>query len=94
MNRTQFWILTVIAVLLSGVLWAQFWIVKNNNQLSAQVNRGQQIIAHGQQLGPALDQMAKRVAKASDNDPQFRSLLVKHGLNVTLDVEGKEKKYP
>jgi hypothetical protein len=51
-------------------------------------------VARARQMEPILDQIAKRIAKVSDNDPQLRLILVKHGMKVTLEVDGKQKSYP
>ena len=38
--------------------------------------------------------IAKRIARDSDTNAALRNLLVKYDMHVTLEVDGKQKKYP
>lgn len=76
------------------VLWGHFITVTSNDKLNNEIAQRQQVINNARQLEPVLDQLAKRIARASDADPRFKTILVKHGMTVTLDVNGKQKKYP
>ena len=46
------------------------------------------------QLETVLDQLAKRIAKGSDIDPKLKIVLLKYGMNVSLEIDKKKKTYP
>jgi hypothetical protein len=43
-----------------------------------------------------LDHLAKRIAGATetDPDPRLENILAKNGMSVTLEITGKKKTYP
>ncbi len=94
MTRIQFWILSSVAILLVAVLWTHFIVVTRNGNLNNEIAQRQQVINQARQLEPVLDSLAKRIAKGSDTDPKLKNILAKHGMKVTLDVDGKKKNYP
>ncbi|MDQ6631347.1 MAG: hypothetical protein M3Y82_06270 [Verrucomicrobiota bacterium] len=94
MNRLQFILLNTVSFFVVIILVTHFFIVRANNELSGAVARNQAAISNARQLEPILDQLAKRIARGSEADPRLRNILVKHGLTVTLDVDGKKKTYP
>ena len=94
MNKLQFWALNVVSLILAMLLLGHFFFVRRNNRLGQALERDRATITRAQQLEGVLDQLAKRIAKGSDIDPKLKQILVKYGLNVTLDVDGKKKSYP
>jgi hypothetical protein len=94
MNKLQFWILNAACVLLSALLLAHFFFSRSNNRLADTLGQERAYINSSRQLESVLDALAKRIAVASDADPKLRNILVKHGMNVTLEVDGKKRTYP
>lgn len=101
MNKPQFWTLNLIGLVLAASLLAHyFWGRANesamlyNEQLSQTLARQQTTVNNAQKVEPVLEQLVKRIAKGSETDPQLRNILVKYGLNVTLETDGKTKSYP
>ena len=94
MNKLQFWIVNGASLLLAGVLLGHFFFARHNNQLGAALTREQGYINQARQLETVLDQLGKRIAKGSDTDPKLKTILVKYGMTVTLEVDGKKKTYP
>ena len=94
MNKPQFWILNLVSLLLSATLLAHFFFVRHNNQLGGALNGEQAYVNNARQLETVLDQLAKRIAKGSDTDPKLKNILVKYGMTVTLETDGKKKTYP
>jgi transcription elongation GreA/GreB family factor len=94
MNKLQFWGLNVVSLILALLLLSHFFFARHNNRLGQALERDRAAINKAQQLEGVLDQLAKRIAKGSDTDPKLKQILVKYGLNVTLEVDGKKKSYP
>ncbi len=94
MNRLQFWILNIAGVVLVVLLLAHFALARWNGRLRNELARDQAFINNARQVEPVLDQMAKRIAKGSETDPRLRDILVKYGLSVTLEAQGKKTTYP
>ena len=70
------------------------FIVAKNNRLNDELGRQQTVIANGNQFEPVLDSLGKRIARGSDVDPRLKALMLKYGMRVTLEVNGKTKSYP
>jgi hypothetical protein len=94
MTKPQFWALNIICFVLAILLLAQFALDGSNQKLVTEVNNRQAVVKNAQQLEPVLDQLAKRIAHDSDTNAALRNLLVKYDMHVTLEVDGKQKKYP
>ena len=94
MTKTQFWIFNVVCLVLIALLITQFVINGSNTKLTEEMNQQQAVINNARQLEPVLDQLAKRIARDSDTNAALRNLLVKYDMHVTLEVDGKQKKYP
>lgn len=94
MTKPQFWALNFIGLALVILLLSQFIIDRINAKLVAEVNNRQAIVRNAQQLEPILDQLAKRIARDSETNTALRNLLVKYDMQVTLEVDGKQKNYP
>ena len=94
MNKLQFWALNVVSLLLAILLLCHFLFAQHNNRLGQALDRDRTAINNANRLEGVLDQLAKRIAKGSDTDPKLKIVLVKYGLNVTLEVDGKKKTYP
>ena len=94
MTKLQFWILNLASLILAGVLMGHFFFSRHNNQLSEALGREQAYIGNARQLETVLDQLGKRIARGSDTDPKLKNVLVKYGMTVTLEVDGKKKTYP
>jgi hypothetical protein len=94
MTKPQFWALNIISFVLAILLLAQFALDGSNQKLVTEVNNRQAVVKNAQQLEPVLDQLAKRIAHDSDTNAALRNLLVKYDMHVTLEVDGKQKKYP
>ena len=94
MSKLQFWTLNIASLILAAVLMGHFFFVRHNNQLGASLTREQAYINNARQLETVLDQLAKRIAKGSDTDPKLKNILVKYGMTVTLETDGKKKTYP
>jgi hypothetical protein len=94
MNRFQSWMLNSAGLLLAVLLLGHFFFARHLNQLGEALGRDRALINNARQLEPVLDNLAKRIARGSDTDPKLRNILIKFGMNVTLDVDGKKKNYP
>ena len=94
MSKLQYWILNVIGLVLVAELLGHYFFARHNDRLGDAVMRDQAFVNGSRQVEVTLDQLAKRIARGSDTDPQLKKLLVKYGLNVTLETDGKKTTYP
>ena len=94
MTRLQFWILNALGALFLALIAIQFVIVRKNTRLNDELVGRQNVIANASQVEPVLDSLGKRIARGSDIDPRLKSLMLKYGMRVTLEVNGKTKTYP
>ena len=94
MNKQQFWALNLASLILTVLLLGHFFFVRHKNQLGEVLAHEQAYINSARQLETVLDQLAKRIAKGSDTDPKLKNILVKYGMTVTLETDGKKKTYP
>ena len=94
MSKNQFWLLNFTSVLLALLIIAHFVFVKINARSGETLERERALINNGRQIESVLDQLAKRIARGSDTDPQLKTNLIQHHLKVTLEVDGKTKAYP
>jgi hypothetical protein len=94
MSRRQFWTLNFTSALLVVLLVTHFVMSRRNSRLADEVNLQRAYINNANQVSAVLDRMAQRIALGSETDPRLRDLLIKYGLSVTLDVQGKKKSYP
>ena len=94
MSKCKFWTLNIIGGILVLELIGHYFFARYNDRLGDAVMRDQAFINGSRQVEVTLDQLAKRIAKGSETDPQLNKLLVKYGLNVTLETDGKKKSYP
>ena len=84
----------LVSIIVSGLMLGHLWLITSNNQIGSQLSSERTYVGNAQQLEPILDRLAKRIAIGSESDPRLRTLLAKHGLQVTLEVDGKKKNYP
>ena len=94
MNRLQFWTLNLSALLLAALLLGHFFFAQHNDTLGAALERDRAAVANARQVEVVLDQLAKRIAVASKTEPQLKTVLVKYGLNVTLETDGRKTTVP
>jgi hypothetical protein len=94
MNKFQFWTLNLAALILVSLLAGHFFFGRSNVRLGDALNRDRAAINQARQAETVLDQLAKRIARGSDTDPQLKTILAKYGLKVTLEVDGQKKNYP
>jgi len=94
MTRLQFRVLNVTGAILILSLVGHFLLSAWNARLGSQLRNTQTYINNSSQVAAVLDQLAKRIALGSETEPRLRDLLIKYGLTVTLDVQGKKKSYP
>lgn len=94
MTQRQFWIFNSISAILVALMITQFVLGSSNAKWNEELGRKQVIINNARQLEPVLDQLAKRIARDSETNAAFRTLLAKYDLHVTLEVDGKQKQYP
>ncbi len=94
MSRLQFWMLNVASAILVLLLVAHFVMARLNGRRSDELNLQRAYINNANQVSAVLDRMAQRIALGSETDPRLRDVLIKYGLTVTLDVQGKKKTYP
>ena len=94
MSKLQFWILNGTALVLVGLLWGHFFFSRHNERLNSTLNQERAVLNKSRQVGTVLDQLAKRIAIGSEKDPRLKEVLLKYGLSVTLEVDGKKKNYP
>jgi hypothetical protein len=94
MKRWQAVLFNGLAFVLALIVLANFSVARRNQRMAGELERKQQIINQARQAEPILDQIAKRTAHGSEKDPQLKSLLEKHKINVTLEVDGKKWNYP
>jgi hypothetical protein len=94
-------ILLISSTILAVVLGANLWLSRSlRSDLREYQNQNKKLIesqatiTKARRLEPVLQQFSMRIAHASDKEPKLKELLSKHGLKVTLNVDGKEKKYP
>ena len=94
MNKTQYWILNGLALILAVLLMGHYFFAQSNRRMAEATQRGKAQIANSPQMELALDRMAKRVAIGSEIDPQLSEILIRYGLNVTVEIDGQKKTYP
>ena len=94
MTRLQLLVLKITSAALVVVLLGHFTFTRWNTARRGAITRDQVLINNARQVEPVLDQLARRIAKGSDTEPRLKNILVRHRLNVTLDVDGKKKSYP
>ena len=94
MSKLHFRLLNISSLILVVLLLAHFVMGRLNARLGNELRRDQAYINGANQVSAVLDRLAQRIALGSDTDPRLRDLLIKYGLTVTLDVQGKKKKYP
>jgi len=94
MSRRQFWILNLAGAILVLLLVSHFGMARLNGRRTDDLNLQRAYINNANQVSAVLDRMAQRIAQGSEIDPRLRDLLIKYGLSVTLDVQGKKKTYP
>ena len=94
MSRFQFWTLNCAGAILVLLLLAHFVMARLNGRRTDELNLQRAYINNANQVSAVLDRMAQRIAQGSESDPRLRDLLIKYGLSVTLDVQGKKKTYP
>lgn len=95
MKRWQFHTLNALGLLVAVAVLTGFWLGRDVQALNLRAARTQVLMNQSrQQVQPILQQVASAIARASDTDPALRDLLKKHGLNVTLNVDGKPRQYP
>jgi len=94
MSRFQFWTLNCAGAILVLLLVSHFAMARLNGRRTDELNLQRAYINNASQVSTVLDRMAQRIAQGSDSDPRLRDLLIKYGLSVTLDVQGKKKSYP
>jgi hypothetical protein len=94
MTRLQSLILNATGALLVLTLLGHFAFSTWNNSTADELRANQAALNNAAQVRVVLDNLAKRIALGSETDPRLRDLLIKYGLNVTLDVQGQRKAYP
>jgi hypothetical protein len=94
MSRRQFWTLNLAGAILVLLLVSHFVMARLNGRRTDDLNLQRAYINNASQVRAVLDRMAQRIAQGSEIDPRLRDLLIKYGLSVTLDVQGKKKTYP
>ena len=94
MNRHQFWALNLASLILAALLLGHYGFARRNSRLGEALAREQAYINNARQLETVLDQLAKRIAKSSDIDPKLKIVLLKYGMNVSLEIDKKKKPYP
>jgi hypothetical protein len=94
MSRFQFWTLNCASAILVVLLATHFVMSRRNSRRTDELNLQRAYINNANQVSAVLDRMAQRIAQGSESDPRLRDLLIKYGLTVTLDVQGKKKTYP
>ena len=94
MSRFQFWTLNCAGAILVLLLVSHFVMARLNGRRTDELNLQRAYINNANQVSAVLDRMGQRIAQGSESDPRLRDLLIKYGLSVTLDVQGKKKTYP
>ncbi|MBI4026851.1 MAG: hypothetical protein HY360_17840 [Verrucomicrobia bacterium] len=94
MTRWQFHALNATCLVLVLTIGLQYWLGQRVQALNIQALRAQNIVSNARQVEPVLRRMSMRIAELSDTEPALRDLLIKYGMKVTLNVDGKQKNYP
>jgi hypothetical protein len=94
MSRFQYWTLNCAGAILVLLLVSHFAMARLNSRRTEELNLQRAYINNANQVSAVLDRMAQRIAQGSESDPRLCDLLIKYGLSVTLDVQGKKKTYP
>ena len=94
MNKKDFSVLLLMSVLIALLAAANLALNYSNTQLNNTVAQQQNMINGARQMEPVLDNLAKRIARGSENDPRLRDILKKNDLQVTLEHDGGKKNYP
>ncbi len=84
MRRTQFWIVTTLALLGLGITAANIGLVLDNRAQQAEVAKRNQYVQQSLQLEQLYRELVRALAElgARHNDEQLRALLAKHGITV------------
>ncbi|MSU34304.1 MAG: hypothetical protein EXS36_04200 [Pedosphaera sp.] len=83
-----------LSLILVSLLLSHHFILQHIAQVKFALARDRASVNSSHQTEIALDQLAKRIARGSDTDPRLTNILVKYGLNVTFEIDGKKKSYP
>lgn len=94
MNKLQFWMFNVTSAVLVALLLGHHFFSRYNDRVKLALTRDQAAVNNTRQAEVILDQLAKRIARGSEVDSRLTNILAKHGLNVTLEVNGRTKSYP
>ena len=94
MCKLKFWVLNLTSLILVVLFGLQFWLGRKVQALNNQMVQSQAVVNNAQQIEPILRKLSMRIAQGSEREPRMRDLLVKYGMKVTLNVDGKQKSYP
>ena len=103
LDKSQFWILTVLAAIAAVCTLANMVLFQHTRKLQSAVSERQQYIQQSIQLETLYREMAKALADLSirNQDPQLKELLGSHGITITprsgaptADPSGPDAKTP
>ncbi|MDD5262846.1 MAG: hypothetical protein PHD76_13450 [Methylacidiphilales bacterium] len=75
MNKTQFVILNILAVLASFLMLTRTLLLQNNDMLRQQLMQAQMEINSANNLAPLLQNLVSRINQAAQVDPDLKDLL-------------------
>ena len=67
----------------------QFLVVQSTGKLAVEAEGERQQLAQAQTLQPILQGVAVRLAQAGETEPELKTILAKHKLQVNFNPNGK-----
>ena len=83
MNKTQFLILNVLALLFLILTGVRFLLIKDLETGRGKLQQAQTVIAKGQQSEQVLRKIILRLAQASQREPDLKDLLKQYNITVS-----------
>lgn len=86
MTRTQYWIVTALALASLVLLAANVYLVRDNRAVQREVAARQQFVQQSVQLEGLYREIVRALAElaARNNDADVRAMLAKHGITYTV----------
>jgi len=85
LDKTQFWLLTIIAVLSAVFAVVNMLLFQNNRAAQLEVTARQQYLQQSVQLQPLYGEIVRAIADLSvrNQDPELAGILKSQGISIT-----------